>query len=66
MRKEKDADCCLFRSIQSLSSDIELLKREKISKIAAFESRHDNLTALVNNLKELQQSVEEERNIKVQ
>ncbi|KAG2209174.1 hypothetical protein INT47_005466 [Mucor saturninus] len=51
-------------SIQSLSSDIELLKREKISKIAAFESRHDNLTLLVNNLKDLQQSVEEERNIK--
>jgi hypothetical protein len=33
--------------------------------MAAFESRHDNLTALVNNLKDLQRSVEEERNIKV-
>ncbi|GAA5817468.1 hypothetical protein MFLAVUS_011016 [Mucor flavus] len=51
-------------SIQSLESDIELLQREKISKAAASESRYQNLTTLVQNLKNLQQSVEEERNIK--
>ena len=48
-------------SISSLQYDIELLQREKTNKLEAFESRKQNLTKLVDSLKNLQKSVEDER-----
>ncbi|CAO3656055.1 unnamed protein product [Mucor hiemalis] len=50
-------------SIASLQSDIELLKREKTSRELAFENRKRNMSELVQNLKNMQKSVEEERSI---
>lgn len=48
-------------SISNLQKDIELLQREKANKLEAFESRKHNLTQLVDSLKRLQKSVEDER-----
>ncbi|CEP17261.1 hypothetical protein [Parasitella parasitica] len=48
-------------SISNLQNDIQLLQREKANKLRAFESRKENLTKLVDTLKDLQKSVEDER-----
>ncbi|KAI8636426.1 hypothetical protein BD408DRAFT_426126 [Parasitella parasitica] len=48
-------------SIDNLQNDIQLLQREKANKLRAFEGRKENLTKLVDSLKGLQKSVEDER-----
>lgn len=63
--REKANQLVTIRSIASLQSDIELLKREKASKELAFESRKLNMSGLVHNLKNMQRAVEEERSILV-
>ncbi|KAI9251416.1 hypothetical protein BDA99DRAFT_575145 [Phascolomyces articulosus] len=49
------------QSIRDLQADIEMLKREKTNKEQAFESRKRNFGELINTVKELQRTVEEER-----
>ncbi|CEI92721.1 hypothetical protein RMCBS344292_06974 [Rhizopus microsporus] len=48
-------------SITQLKKEIEVLQREKINKLIALENRKKNLSQAVQNLKDLQRSVEEER-----
>ncbi|KAL7314314.1 hypothetical protein PS15m_005902 [Mucor circinelloides] len=48
-------------SINDLQNDIALLEREKANRIQTFENRKHNLTALLESLKNLQKSVEDER-----
>ncbi|OBZ81891.1 THO complex subunit 7, partial [Choanephora cucurbitarum] len=50
-------------SIQALERDIQLLQLEKENKQKAFESRKTNLSQLVNSLKDLQATVEQERSV---
>ncbi|GAN03772.1 hypothetical protein MAM1_0047d03227 [Mucor ambiguus] len=48
-------------SISDLQNDIALLEREKANKLQTFEDRKHNLTTLLESLKNLQKSVEDER-----
>lgn len=48
-------------SISNLQDDIALLEREKANKLQAFDDRKHNLTTLLESLKNLQKSVEDER-----
>ncbi|OAC98743.1 hypothetical protein MUCCIDRAFT_191080 [Mucor lusitanicus CBS 277.49] len=48
-------------SINDLQNDIALLEREKANKLQTFEDRKHNLAALLESLKNLQKSVEDER-----
>ncbi|KAI8366134.1 hypothetical protein BD560DRAFT_155106 [Blakeslea trispora] len=52
-----------YESIQALERDIQLLQLEKENKQKTFESRKANLSQLVNNLKDLQATVEQQRSV---
>ncbi|KAI8978046.1 hypothetical protein BDB01DRAFT_837489 [Pilobolus umbonatus] len=49
-------------SINELQTDIRLLQQEKYRKLQAIDSRKENLNRLVKELKDLQKTVEAERN----
>ncbi|KAI8879868.1 hypothetical protein K501DRAFT_325283 [Backusella circina FSU 941] len=48
-------------SIETLQRDIDLLEKEKARKNIALEKRKQDLSTLVNSIKDLQKSVDEER-----